>query len=486
MPLDSLNRDLISFKKVVGKAHTQEGFAFTEEGITSNIPISYSTIFGEPINADPSGLTATGDTDGIVEKVRFEIEIIPDTEIGTNQSQGYRLKLPSGYSGQLFPQYSGNTFLHTALGKLQIVPPLYGELKPDGSTPYDPVLLQTDGVTEITKFDPINWILDTYNGILFVQDPPAGYDVSANRPAFLEAFLYVGDYLDEVVISGGSAASGERIQKQYTQVGHGFALGDVIAYSASTFVKALAVDGRNEEVIGVVTEIISSDIFVLTFAGHVNTTGFGLLPNNLYYLSDTIEGELITVEPTSDGTISKPIIKTFAGNTGVIIQSRGVINDFSTSGATISDIENIGGGSELFAGLSPTDVAEFRTLSGTGGIETFQSGNTIIISGGSSSSVSATRDIIVTTATTFTITTPQNNVQYLASGTTTYDLPLTPSQGEEIIVSDGLGNASSNNITINGNGNLIIGSSTALINSDYGSLTFLYNGFFWSVISFVP
>jgi hypothetical protein len=209
MALNELNKDAISFKKLVGKAHTQETFAFTEEPITSNIQISFSTVFGNAIDPLPvtnGGLTGLTDTDGVVEKLRFEIDLIPDTEIGTNQSQGYRLKLPSGYSGALSSTFSGGTYLNEALGKLQIVPSLYGELLGDGTTEYEPRLFETDGLTEITKFDSIDWILDTYNGILFVQSPPAGYDVSAERPAFMDAYLYVGDYLD-ATLTGATSAS---------------------------------------------------------------------------------------------------------------------------------------------------------------------------------------------------------------------------------------------------------------------------------------
>lgn len=203
MAINTLNTDAISFKRLSGKAHTQQGFAFTEESIASTVSSSVATVFAEKINPIPatSGLTALYSTDGKVEKVRFDVEIIPDTLIGTNQSQGYRLKLPVGYtgSGALGSKFSGGTKLHTALGKLQIVPALYGKVKPDGSNEYDPILYQTNGSTIIPKFDPINWIIDFYNGILFVQNPPAGYDISVTRPAYVEAYLYVGKYLDQAI-----------------------------------------------------------------------------------------------------------------------------------------------------------------------------------------------------------------------------------------------------------------------------------------------
>ncbi len=205
MALNTLNTDAISFKRLVGKAHTQQGFAFSEESIGSTVGVSYTTVFGETVNPSPSG-TSLYWTDGIIQKVKFQVDIIPDTLIGTNRSQGYRLKLPADWNanGELFPEFSAGTYLHQGLGKLQIVPALYGTLAPDGSTKYDPKLYQTNGVTQITKFDSINWILDTYSGVLFVQDPPVGYDISASRPGFVEAFLFVGKYLNDVVGTGAT------------------------------------------------------------------------------------------------------------------------------------------------------------------------------------------------------------------------------------------------------------------------------------------
>lgn len=214
MSLNTLNTDAISFKRLSGKAHTQQNFAVTEESIPSNISLAFTTVFGSSINPLPvsnGGLNTLYATDGKVEKVRFDLEIIPDTLVGTNRSQGYRLKLPVGYtgSGALGSKFSGGTKLYTSLGKLQLVPSLYGKVKPDGSTEYDPILYQTNGSTIIPKFDPINWIIDNYSGILFIQDPPAGYDISASRPGYVEAFLFVGDYLDQLIASGLTGTSVE-------------------------------------------------------------------------------------------------------------------------------------------------------------------------------------------------------------------------------------------------------------------------------------
>lgn len=314
MGLLDKNKLNISFKKLLGKGHTQESFAASEEFISSNVSISYSTIFGEKINPNPVsdlGLNEYYDTDGVVEKIRFQIEEIPDTQIGTNQSQGYRLKLPSDYSlnGHLKNEFGSNTLLYESLGKLQISPPLYGELKGDGSTEYDPKLYETDGITEITKFSSINWNLDLYSGIIFVQDPPSGFDISVERPGFLDAYLYVGNYLDNY-------------------------------------------------------------------------------------------------EPPTGGT------------TGI---TTGVTTNIKTT--------------------------------------------------------------IIATSETYNVKTTDGYVG--CSGSTIINLPSSPLDGQEVIISDMIGDAYVNEIRINGNGKNIVDDTYSTVSTNFGSMTLLYNGFFWSVISIV-
>lgn len=77
------------------------------------------------------------------------------------------------------------------------------------------------------------------------------------------------------------------------------------------------------------------------------------------------------------------------------------------------------------------------------------------------------------------------------SGVSTNELclPSSPSivcgRGQRIIVVDICGNALADPITINGNGKTINGGTCSVINTDYGSITFVYNGFFWSAIAFI-
>jgi lysophospholipase L1-like esterase len=214
MGLNSINTGSIAFKKLNGKAHTQQNYALNEENIGTNVQATYSTIFAqhiEPLPVTNSGLTTLYSSNNIIERVKFQLDIIPDTEISSGRSQGYRLKLPSDYSshpGKWYPTFGSGTYLYNSLGKLQIIPSQFGQIKADGSTEYDPILYQTNGSTIISKFDQINWILDYYNGILFIQNPPVGYDISSARPGYVEAFLYVGDYLSDVINIANSGTTG--------------------------------------------------------------------------------------------------------------------------------------------------------------------------------------------------------------------------------------------------------------------------------------
>ncbi len=66
-------------------------------------------------------------------------------------------------------------------------------------------------------------------------------------------------------------------------------------------------------------------------------------------------------------------------------------------------------------------------------------------------------------------------------------LPTTPKPNQRIIISDICGNALADNIIICGNGRTIAGATCAIINTDYGSMTFVNNntGTSWSAVSFV-
>jgi hypothetical protein len=160
-------------------------------------------------------------------------------------------------------------------------------------------------------------------------------DQSAN---FTNRSLVDKEYVDSA-ISGltGSSSSGDRIVKQFTQSGHTFSIGNVVEYSGSTFIKALAVSGRNSEIIGVVSQIIDANNFNVTIAGYIDGLT-GLTANTTYYVSSTVAGALTTIEPTQDNTVSKPMLTTFTSSDGIVFQYRGIVNAAATSASTITTL----------------------------------------------------------------------------------------------------------------------------------------------------
>jgi len=89
------------------------------------------------------------------------------------------------------------------------------------------------------------------------------------------------------------------------------------------------------------------------------------------------------------------------------------------------------------------------------------------------------------TGSTYTMTSDQSFIGVSGTSGSLVYLPASPVIYKQYIVADIAGNAFMDNITVNGNGKLIQGASTAVVNTDYGSLTFVYNGFNWSVVAIV-
>jgi hypothetical protein len=121
----------------------------------------------------------------------------------------------------------------------------------------------------------------------------------------------------------GGGGSGTAFSGTITQVGHGFAVGDVLQISGSgTYSKAKADTAANAEVVGIVIAVVDADHFKLCWGGYI--TGFaGLTPDVIYFLSPTTAGAITAVEPTTVGQISKPIVWADTAASGYFFNMRG-------------------------------------------------------------------------------------------------------------------------------------------------------------------
>lgn len=213
-------------KKLLGKAHTSNLFSDVNESIPSNVSLPSEGVFGEPIPNNPGSAfytlySASADEPATVEQVYFDIVSLSNTiydandsggggdEASTSGPHGYYLKLPSNYETTSSNPLTGSgnftngKRIYDSRGGLQLVPPLISNASPNK---YFLKLYKGDPsnpANEITSGDTIDWQVDYYSGIIFIQD----YD-SSKVPVTASAYLYVGKYLDAKINSISSSAGG--------------------------------------------------------------------------------------------------------------------------------------------------------------------------------------------------------------------------------------------------------------------------------------
>ena len=202
MSLSDTSKTLIAIKKLVGKAHTSNEKAVANESLPTNITMASNTIIGQGIpNTTGSNvqyeILQNSANESIAELIRFNVSFIAGSDSSAGR-HGFELSLPSNYElnssnskAGTYP-FKNNQSINITSGSLQLIPPSFSPGYE--SKPYH----TSGGATQIPVLDARDWNLDYFNGIYFQQDPPSN---SAQNPAYVEAFLYIGSMLDEVVAS---------------------------------------------------------------------------------------------------------------------------------------------------------------------------------------------------------------------------------------------------------------------------------------------
>ena len=208
----------IAVKRVSGKAQSSTRKSVAAEKFGSTVQTTAKTVFGEDVPNNP-GLTLFQNQTN-VQRVVFDVVPIPgskyqqgDSTEGedavTNSFHGYVLRLTGSYESEPANDFSGkgsgvftNNFTMTgSAGRLQIVPEYMSTVTGE-SNPYIPQLTSSNG-NGISQFDGIDYYVDQYAGIIFIQDPGDYGDDFDNRnagnniPATLTAFIYTGQYVDQ-------------------------------------------------------------------------------------------------------------------------------------------------------------------------------------------------------------------------------------------------------------------------------------------------
>lgn len=338
-----------------------------------------------------------------------------------------------------------------------------------------------------------------------------------------------GNYL----LISGTTVDGGKIEKTITQATHGFVVGDVLAYSGSSYYKPVS-NITSGEPLGVVSTVNDTDTFVIVYQGYlsdvsgmVDENSNPLLAQTVYYLSPTNAGKLTTGVTTTEDDVVKPMIVTLTATDANVVNYRGDIvlaapdqyftsnvgsgtgevysgttgtttllrtitgrdyNTVTTSGDTIViDVfgnENVGGGAGLiYSGTTGTSQL-FRSISSGNASTVSTSDDTIVIDVDTGST--KTMAVLEYVGQSYTATTANEFIGFSGNTTTPYSvyLPASPIIGKPVIVADIRGDANTDNITIEGNGNNVDGASSAVINTNYGAMQLLYTGTIWKVISF--
>jgi len=206
MAIDETTRELISLKKLSGKAHTSNDKGLPNESKPSGLTLSSETVFGEAVPGGPTK-SLYGISGGTVEYLRLSASYIQGSDTSDGR-HGFELKLPDDYVANssnplkgVYPFLNGQSLQITS-GSLQLIPTSFG-------TDYEASPYHTgSGQTAIAVLDARDWYLDYFNGVFFQQDPPGTGDHASN-PRYVDAFVYVGDFLSKVVsnTSGGDTGA---------------------------------------------------------------------------------------------------------------------------------------------------------------------------------------------------------------------------------------------------------------------------------------
>lgn len=330
---------LFAQKKLLGKAHTSNLKIDVEEIIGSNIQTSTGLVFGDLIPNSPSQTLyqlqgVGGSSPDSVEYIQFVLNVLTGSTYDANSTGGgsgsdsgeslqtsgphaYKFQLPSNYESLTSNTKAGNgvfdnnKLVHETLGQLQLIPPFYSQTAPN---PYIIKIYKDDGSggvgDEIPLLDNIDWSVDYYNGILFLQDY-----VSTKIPVYARAFAYVGRMASEVISSAQIASSGADSNATYLLYSATGSLPSARTFTSGLGINAVDSGAGSNYTIGIDNSVVAT-ITGSIFTGDVKFEQG--LSGSLTQLTDgtsyLVAGTNITIVSSSNGQIT--ISSTATGGSG--------------------------------------------------------------------------------------------------------------------------------------------------------------------------
>lgn len=153
-------------------------------------------------------------------------------------------------------------------------------------------------------------------------------------------------------------------RKTVIKSGHGFWFGAPVRFDGTTWVLALANDEASAEVAGIVSNLIDSQTFEITFIGEIfgnfssaNADGGALTPGATYYLSPFVSGKITSVQPRSSGMVHKAVLLATGANSAIVLPFTGGL---LTSTLNISNTSSIGTRINQLNRFKMGDVVRFK------------------------------------------------------------------------------------------------------------------------------
>jgi len=119
-------------------------------------------------------------------------------------------------------------------------------------------------------------------------------------------------------------------KKRFVHTSHGFTFGQAVRLNGTACQLAHANTEADAEVLGIVSEVLSANEFVVTMQGEVHgdfgvafgSAGVTMLPGTIYFLGGTAgnSGEISTSEITTAGKIRKPLMLGLGATSGIVLQ----------------------------------------------------------------------------------------------------------------------------------------------------------------------
>jgi hypothetical protein len=217
MAFDAKTQRLITLKKLSGKAHTSNNKDLANEALPSGVTIAAETVFKDSVPKAPNSTSLYTITSDTVEFLRLSASFIAGSDTADGR-HGFELTLPDDYEATSTNPDAGTDpwidgkIINITSGAIQVVPPSF-------ATDYEAKVYHTgSGETQIAVLDARDWTLDYFNGVFFQQDPPGTGDNSSN-PRYVDAFVYIGDFMDSVAGGGTnvyvSATTATRTKRSY-------------------------------------------------------------------------------------------------------------------------------------------------------------------------------------------------------------------------------------------------------------------------------